>query len=112
MPGGEGAHWPLCAVCSEFMGEPTTVEEYGIPPDSVVWRGDADTRRVVRLVVEAGCSHGRGFKPGTVRRQMARIEVPEWWGQAHIDDAISGLIFFAVGAGAPGHNLVTHIGNG
>ena len=49
MPGGEGAHWPLCAVCSEFMGEPTTVEEYGVPPDSVVWRGDADTRRIVRF---------------------------------------------------------------
>lgn len=85
------------------------VEEYGVPPDSVVRREDGSTKR---FVVEAACSHGRGFKAGTVSRQRARIEVPEWWGVAHQDAAIRSLIFFKPGEGAPEHNLVTHIGSG
>jgi hypothetical protein len=108
MPGGEAAHWPLCAVCSELMGEPTVVEEYGVPPDGVVWRDG----EVVQFTVEAACSHGRGFKAGTVRRQKAKIDVPAWWGVAHKDDAVRSLIFFAPGAGAPTHNVVTSIANG
>ena len=48
-----------------------------------------------------------------MRRQIARIEVPDWWGQAHMDDAIRGLIFFAKGADPQNRlNLVTSIANG
>jgi hypothetical protein len=108
MAGGEGGHWPLCAVCSERCQEPTVVEEYGIPADGVIRKKG----RIVRFTVVASCSHGRGFRPGTVRTQRARIEVPEWWGIAHQDDAIRSLIFFVPGHGNPEHTLVTHIGNG
>ena len=109
MPGGELSNWPLCGPCSELYGEPTVVEEYEVPADSCI---RADNGRILRLQVIARCSHGRGFKHGTVREQRARIEVPEWWGDAHLIQAISGLIFFAPGAGAPEHNLVTSIANG
>jgi hypothetical protein len=109
MPGGELHHWPICAVCSETWGEPTTVEEYEVPADSVIRRGSDLT--VCRFQVIARCSHGRGFKPGTVREQRARVDVPEWWGKAHMDAAISLLTFFVPGAGkSPDHGMVTRIG--
>lgn len=104
-------HWPICAVCSEKWSEPTVVEEYEIPPDGVM-RDSTDPERIVRFTVIARCSHGRGFKPGTVREQRCRVDVPEWWGVAHMDDAIRQLIFFAPGVGDPEHRLVTGIANG
>jgi hypothetical protein len=109
MPGGELSHWPLCAVCSERCCEPTVVEEYEVPPGDCKRDGNG---RITRVVVVARCSHGRGFKPGTIREQRAGFDVPEWWGNAHVDDAVRSLIFFAPGHGAPAHTLVTHIGNG
>ena len=109
MSGGELDNWPKCAVCSERWGEPTVVEEYELDPNACIYD---DKGRIERCAVIARCSHGRGFKPGTVREQHSRIDVPEWWGDAHLLDAISALIFFAPGGGAPHHGLVTHIGNG
>ena len=111
MAGGELSHWPICAVCSETWGEPTVVEEYGVPPDSIKRRRDHD-ETIECFQVVARCSHGRGFRKGTVREQRARVEVPEYWGKAHMDDAIRSLIFFAPGAGSPTHNIVTSIANG
>lgn len=109
IPGAELHHWPLCAVCSEVCREPTVVEEYEVPADSCICNRDGN---LTRFQVIARCSHGRGFKRGTVREQRARIDVPEWWGVAHINDAIAALIFFAPGAGSPEHNIVTSIANG
>ena len=103
---GELGHWPICAVCSERCQEPTVVEEYEIPGVEL-----ESPERVTEVVVVARCSHGAGFRPGTIREQHAKIEVPEWWGVAHIDDAIRSLIFFAPGADKmPTHKLVTNIG--
>jgi hypothetical protein len=102
---GELGHWPICAVCSEACQEPTAVEEYEIP--AVQLEGE---ERIKCLTVIARCSHGKGFRPGTVKEQHAKIDVPEWWGIAHVDDAVRSLIFFAPGHGAPAHKLVTNIG--
>lgn len=104
-------HWPKCAVCSERCCEPTAVEEYEVPADGVL-RDRLDAERIVRFTVIARCSHGRGFKRGTVREQHCKVDVPDWWGVAHMDDAIRKLIFFAPGVGSPEHNLVTRIANG
>lgn len=108
--GGEAWHWPLCAVCTQLYEEPTVVEEYEVPADSVI-RQD-ESQRVTRFAVIARCSHGRGFKRGTVREQRARVDVPEWWGIGHMDAAIQSLIFFKPGEGAPDHGMVTRISNG
>lgn len=103
-------HWPKCAVCSERWGEPTAVEEYEIPPGDVK-HASGDPDRITSFQVIGRCSHGKGFRKGSVREQRARVECPEWWGSAHMDDAIRWLIFFAPGV-SPEHRLVTSIANG
>lgn len=102
---GEQRHWPQCAVCSEQHAGWYPVEEYeivsGEKPRGPAYRG--------RIVVIAKCSHGRGFKRESVRTQHADIDVPIWWGEAHLKDAVAALVFFKSGQGAPDHGLVTRI---
>ncbi len=101
---GEERRWPQCGVCSDRHKGWWPVEEYGteeakpVGPD---YRG--------RVIVIAKCSHGRGFKRGAIREQHATIDVPIWWGNAHLADAIRALVFFKAGEGAPDHGLVTRI---
>ena len=108
-------HSPRCAVCSdryeaEREANPFTtetnpfVESYEVidePCDGLVIRG--------RLTVIAECSHGKGFKPGTIQKSHARIDVPAWWTQAHMTDAVAALVFFGKEKN-PSHGLVVNIG--
>lgn len=92
-------HWPTCAACSERAHGRVVVEEYEVDPGL---EG--------RLTVIARCSHGRGFKAEHVHEQRCVITPPEWWGLAHRDDAIRGLIFFIPGTGPViEHGMVTQV---
>lgn len=105
----EFALWPVCAHCSEKEYRERTDEGYKLErwPRIVVEAYDMleskprGPRFKKTVIINAQC-HGQG--------QAAVIDVPWWWGDAHVSDAIKGLVFFQSGRGAPEHNLVDSIG--
>lgn len=101
---GEERRWPQCGVCSDQHKGWWPVEEY-----EVAWDKPTGVNFRARCTVIGKCSHGKGFKRGSVREQSSSFDVPVWWGNAHVQDAIRALVFFATGQGAPDHGLVTRI---
>lgn len=102
----EVRRWPQCAECSRKFRGWWPVEEYHV---ETVKEGALALHRA-RVIVHATCSHGGHDGPGRQPfHQAAKIDVPIWWGDAHVRDAIAALKFFAQGAGAPDHGLVTDI---
>ena len=104
------ADWPTCGEC--MTRRPNLpfvpVEEYELVPEGELHGG-------FRVVCIAKCSHGRGFRSGTVHTQHSVIDVPTWWNldlakplaSKHLVAAVRTLVFFAPGRGAPQHRMVT-----
>ena len=90
----EVRQFPMCAECSLRHGGWWPVEEYEVAWEKPTARGCRAT-----CVVIAKCSHGHG--PDNWERhaqaQRSRFQVPYWWGNGHVIDAIRDLKFFVPG---------------
>lgn len=97
--------WPTCARCTEKVGEAMCMELNERPTYPVEGYGlEADRPRKLgckfRVVVNAEC-HGM--------KQSAGFDVPEWWSDGFIQDAIAQLVFFSRSSAMPTHNIVERI---
>lgn len=102
--------WPQCSACSNRRGSWAPVEEYEVVElkTVIVYRK--------RIAVIAKCSHGASEDEqrrawtgtgGQIHEQMSEaINVPTWWGERNIVDAIRSLRFFTPGISRPKHTLV------
>lgn len=114
--------WPTCAECTNRRranGNPdpwSPVEEYSIDPakrSSIL-----QVRYSIRVVVEAACSHGHGFRGDYVRRQSSEpIDCPWWWNvdpenpfaSKYLQAAVQSLVFFKPGGEKPAHRMVVQV---
>lgn len=113
--------WPTCAECTNRRKangheEPwCPVEEFGvdIKASHVV---QSSGRYSVRVIVEAACSHGHGFRGNHVRKQASEpIDCPWWWNvdpekplsSKYLQAAIRSMTFFKPGGEKPAHRMVT-----
>ena len=101
--------WPVCAVCTMAQGTRIPVEGYDL--ERSPGRG---ARFRERVSVTASCGHRGSNLTDHAKRdhQTAHFDVPVWWGTAHVQDAIAGLVFFKPGDSRVDHGMVTDIGAG
>jgi hypothetical protein len=106
----EVRNWPQCAECSARYQGWWPVEAYRIEEQKV---SSLRLAKVVHVIAE--CAHLGHVEGGAARTsdrdvQRATIEVPFWWGDAHVSAAIRKLVFFRPGHSTAEHGMVTNIG--
>jgi hypothetical protein len=98
--------WPACAQCTEKVGEKMCNELHGRPTYPVEGYGVIGFERPreigakYRVLIEVEC-HGM--------KQNAAFDVPHWWSEGIVQDAIKRLVFFTRSGAMPAHNMVTRI---
>lgn len=99
--------WPICAVCT--MAQRTRIPVEGYDVERSPARGG---RFREHLAITASCGHRGSNLTDHAKRdhQTAHVDVPVWWGEAHVNDAIEQLIFFKPGDSHVDHGMVTSIG--
>lgn len=110
--GGEIQRWPTCLLCTEASRARTPdAEHIWIPVEG--YRVEPEVWRQVTIVTREG-RQMQDVEPAVFNKarrlgdrgwftviatchgdeQRASIDVPYWWGKAHVFDAIRNLMFF------------------